>query len=1147
MHMLPKRRSLFVRCAVIVGVLSMAVAGQRFAAGRPAYAQVVGDEIISESQTWYAGEQHAFSGSVIITNGATLTIERGVTIVFAGDYEADGLQVFEVEDGTVEAIGTEWDPIIFKKTGQNSAFSLSFRDGTGSEESRFRYVRIEGGGEQAQQIFPAFQDRIVNTAYARDYWDAQAALLFLSGNVSIRDSVFSGSGGADIFVPNPEDFGANSDETCTPFRPDVSHLTVEHTDFKGSSDVYAFLSEVPECDLNPVITLRNNWYGSEYGPLLLEGDDWDAKRIYGNIRDDAFSTAELFAVCQTCASNVLFLPGIKASRLYMDTDRGTVDTVWPPSLFSNDLSDLALDESGDSVNDVYTKDVLESAGPSNFYKSFVEDLEKQKQDRVINDFVPFAYDWRMNVKDVAYGYTPYPGDYKSLTDEASYLAQSSKTGKVTIVAHSNGGLVAKELLIQLEEMGETGLVDRVIFVGTPQLGTPISILSLLYGYNEALVGGLLASRKDVRALAENMPGAYGLLPSQEYFKRTEQPLISFLSEHTRYKTYRDGYGERIDDWNELVDFLTSGNDDRTKPEKNDVESENILNRTLLNLSEPVQADLDAWKPPTGVEAIQIAGWGLDTIRGVDYTERKKATCYTASGGIIPSCVESDTDYEPVYEPKFTVDGDAVVTAPSALMLEESPNVKKYWFNLFDFDDNNFVDRTHADILEAKSIRNLLLNIINHSEAALPLPEYISTTRPSDYDNAKPRIRMSLYSPLTVRLTDAAGNHTGRAEAGADTPYVQEIPGSVYHEFGERKYVTFPAGEPIAIELSGYETGSYTLKFEEVSVTPAGEETASHTAFEYLPVTPETTVKLTVPEEGLSGLSNLEADVNGAAPGGEYVVAPVPNGTATLVADSVAPTTTVSLSGIQGTNGWYTDAVTATLLADDGVGGSGIARTEYSFDDGATWNGYIGPIPIVVEGVTTLSYRSIDTVGNLEAARTTEVKIDRTAPEARIGFDSSSRSIRVSGSDNLSGAVTVTATETPKPKDKRIIRVTATLVDDAGHKTVVTFDKKETIGGEVEVVPLSVSYDGRSSSIAGAEADYRWFVGLAKRGYLFVVSNLQNASERLSATYFPFSDQTLVLRYPKRPSRSAPMPTVEWLSGLVIPGFETKNGSLNMVY
>jgi hypothetical protein len=144
-------------------------------------------------------------------------------------------------------------------------------------------------------------------------------------------------------------------------------------------------------------------------------------------------------------------------------------------------------------------------------------------------------------------------------------------------------------------------------------------------------------------------------------------------------------------------------------------------------------------------------------------------------------------------------------------------------------------------------------------------------------------------------------------------------------------------------------------------------------------------------------------------------------------------------------------------------------------------------------------------------------------------------------------VTVTATETPKPKDKRIIRVTASLVDDAGHKTVVTFDKKEAIGGEVEVVPLSVAYDGRSSGIAGAEADYRWFVGLAKRGYLFLTSHLQTAKEQLEMTYFPFSDQTLILRYPKRLTRNAPMPTVEWLSGLVIPGFETKNGSLNMVY
>ncbi len=1143
--MLPKRRSVFVRSALIVVILFVAVVGLRLILSRPAQAQTVDDEIISESQTWYAGEQHVFRKSVIIQNGAKLTIEHGVSIVFAGDYESDGLQVFEVQDGTIEAIGTEWDPIVFKKQSQDSAFSLSFRASKDSAASQFQFVRIEGGGERAQRIYPTFQDRLVNTAYAREYFEVNAAVVFVSGDVSIRDSVFLNSGGADVFVPVYEWY--ETDRECDVFRFNTSHLRIEHSDFTGSSDVYAFLTEHPDCNANSFVTFRNNWYGSKSGPRQRDDvDNRDAKLFYGQLSDSDFSQTELFAVCRTCASNVLFLPGIKASRLYTDTDRGTVDTVWPPTLFSNDLSDLALDADGNSMNEIYTDDVLESAGTSNFYKSFIADLEQRKQDRIINDFVPFAYDWRMNVKDVAYGYTPYPGDYKSLTDEASYLAQSSKTGKVTIVAHSNGGLVAKELLIQLEEMGEEGLVDRVIFVGTPQLGAPISILSFLYGYNEALVGGLLASRKDARELAENMPGAYGLLPSQEYFKRTEQPLVSFLSEHTRYKMFRDGYGGSIDDWDELVDFLTSGNDDRVKPDKGDVEYENILNGTLLNMTEPVKKELDAWTPPSGVEAIQIAGWGLDTIRGVDYAERKKATCYAALGGIVPSCIEGD-EYVPVYEPKFTVDGDAVVTAPSALMLEEAPNVKKYWVNLWDYSKKHVFNLNHADILEADSLRTFILQLTTRTANDAAMPEYISTTRPSDYENAQPRIRMSLYSPLTVRLTDAAGNHTGRAGAGANVPYVQEIPGSVYHEFGERKYVTFPAGEPITIELDGYETGSYTLKFEEVSVTPTGEETVSHTAFEYLPVTPETTVKLTVPEEGLSGLSNLEADVNGIAPGGEYVVAPVQNGTATLVADSAAPVTTVSLSGIQGANGWYTDTVTATLSADDGAGGSGVARTEYSFDNGRTWNNSAGPIPIIVEGTSTLSYRSIDAVGNLEAARSAEVKIDRTAPEAKIGFDGSARSIRVSGSDNLSGAVTVTATETPKPKDKKSVRVTATLVDDAGHKTVVTFDKKEAIGGEVEVVPLSVAYDGRSSGIAGTEADYRWFVGLAKRGYLFLTSNLQTAKEQLETAYFPFSDQTLILRYPKRLTRNAPMPKAEWLSGLVIPGFETKNGSLNMVY
>ncbi len=93
-------------------------------------------------------------------------------------------------------------------------------------------------------------------------------------------------------------------------------------------------------------------------------------------------------------------------------------------------------------------------------------------------------------------------------------------------------------------------------------------------------------------------------------------------------------------------------------------------------------------------------------------------------------------------------------------------------------------------------------------------------------------------------------------------------------------------------------------------------------------------------------------------------------------DKTAPTTTVSLEGTLGNNGWYTSDVTVTLTAVDNV--SGVARTEYSFDN-ATWTTYAAPFVISTEGTTTVYYRSIDNAGNVESYQEQPIIDDKTAP------------------------------------------------------------------------------------------------------------------------------------------------------------------------
>ncbi len=94
-------------------------------------------------------------------------------------------------------------------------------------------------------------------------------------------------------------------------------------------------------------------------------------------------------------------------------------------------------------------------------------------------------------------------------------------------------------------------------------------------------------------------------------------------------------------------------------------------------------------------------------------------------------------------------------------------------------------------------------------------------------------------------------------------------------------------------------------------------------------------------------------------------------------DDTAPVTALALTGVAGEDGWFWSDVLVTLTATDNA--SGVARTEYSFDAGRTWRSYAGPFNVTREGRTTIRYRSVDNMGNVESFLCQEVKIDRIPP------------------------------------------------------------------------------------------------------------------------------------------------------------------------
>jgi hypothetical protein len=241
-----------------------------------------------------------------------------------------------------------------------------------------------------------------------------------------------------------------------------------------------------------------------------------------------------------------------------------------------------------------------------------------------------------------------------------------------------------------------------------------------------------------------------------------------------------------------------------------------------------------------VRVDEVAGWGVDTVAGIDF--------YTASW--LDMLLATP---QRAYRPVLTEDGDGTVAVPSALQIASSTSVKRYWVDLAKV--NNLPGTkdkyTHANIFELVSVQNFVKNLIENSTNALP--SYIQDTQPSPNESPK-QLVFFLHSPLTLQLADASGNVTGVAPDGTVT---QDIPGSTYDQFGEVKYVIVPEGAPYTLTLRGQASGTFSLDMQEMQ---GGTVTASST-IAGVPTTASTTAQMTI-GTSFSALSPLTIDEDG---------------------------------------------------------------------------------------------------------------------------------------------------------------------------------------------------------------------------------------------------------------------------------------------
>lgn len=562
-------------------------------------------------------------------------------------------------------------------------------------------------------------------------------------------------------------------------------------------------------------------------------------------------------------SSVLFLPGIESSRLYEGAGQ-----LWEPGA-STPIGNLILQPDGSDLgHNIYTKDVIDeayapTAGP-NIYKSFLHEMSVLADDQRIAAFEAIPYDWRLSLQDnIDYGHKIgdqiyYSGDNRAtstpyLVQEFNHLKDISPAKKVTVIAHSNGGLLLKQLLISHPELNQ--YIDKIIFVDVPQVGTPQAIGGLLHGYKQGIpadIAPLFLSPKEARTIANNFPSLYNLLPSQGYFTYIDDPAVTFDS--STLPDYVSRYGDTVHSTDRLNAFLNDSYQ-KVSPDSSDLSYPASTNATMLSDAQTLHTSLDAWEPASTTELIQIAGWGIPTtLRGIEYY--KKQVCLTAGLSCIPTMVFA-------YEASTTIDGDGTVVTPSQLWTSHLlPNVKNYWVDLRQYNTDHLIlsaggpggllATKHADVTEVPSLLQFLSDTVA-STTSSRIYQYLSDTVPSS-SNVH-RLRYALHSPLTLNLYDDQGRHTG---ISTTTGFVEEqIPGTYYMEFGDVKYIFSDATTPTHLIMNGYDNGVFTLNVDEFS----GDTKTASTTFKNIPTTSSTVAELSASSD-IASVSSLAVDEDG---------------------------------------------------------------------------------------------------------------------------------------------------------------------------------------------------------------------------------------------------------------------------------------------
>jgi len=595
-------------------------------------------------------------------------------------------------------------------------------------------------------------------------------------------------------------------------------------------------------------------------------------------------------------------------------------------------------------------------------------------------------------------------------------------------------------------------VRKFVDIATPHLGAPKAFKQLMYGDDLGITfGGFkILNAERMKVVSRNMPSIYQLLPTQGYFALND-PDYDFYLTDIADKDENGVTGELP--YNQTLALLGATEGNSVLTEENDTFYQSIK-------------DWDG--TDYRVETTNIVGCGTPTIGKI----------------VIANKEPTEGFFEYVLE---YITGDATVPLRSAEALISND---VYYVNNVE----------HSTMPSKDGIKQLVTSIVNGG--TFDSTQYTDIRTDKNNCGFDGQI-FSVHSPVELHIYDSQNRHIGPTPNG-DIEIA--IPGAQYDIIEGNKFAFLPSGDTYRVFMKATDVGSFNVRIKTIVDT----EVTETKYYNQIPLTTlETSAKITLSPNQTNFAINVDQD-------GDTVFESQENPDSILDAnksrDFVKPETQILVDGIEGNNNWYLSDVQVTLTAMDD--NSGVLKTEYSLDDGNTWNIYTTPLMISEEELTTILYKTTDNAGNIEIQKEYELKIDKTAPEAKIYFDKDNLKLKVEGTDNLTATPVVTSTTTPaeekyekkhkdkhdgknndrkekhekehkgkhkdkheheKEHDNRLL-TTYRIEDEAGNALTLTFKKFKQRGKEIKAELATLQYNNESIiTLPKTTLKYEWSI------------------------------------------------------------------------